>query len=66
MTNDTKDDANNEFRKTMSEEDTDGPLDTNLIVLYDKFVIPRRKVTDYRTECSGITKKTYAKRGSQQ
>ena len=42
-----------------------GPLDTNLIILYDKYVIPRRKVTDYRTEWSGITKETYAKRPSQ-
>jgi len=41
-----------------------GPLDTNLIILYDKYVIPRRKVTDYRTEWSGITKETYAKRPS--
>ena len=37
-------------------------LDDNLIVLYDKYVIPKggiSKITDYRTQWSGITKDTY-------
>ncbi len=36
-----------------------GGLDEGLVVLYDKIVIPRWKVTDYRTEYSGITRDTY-------
>ena len=35
-------------------------LDENLIVLYDKYVVPKGKITDYRTEWSGITKDTYS------
>ena len=35
-------------------------LTQNLVVLYDKFIIPKEKVTDYRTEWSGITKSTYS------
>ena len=34
-------------------------LEDNLIVLYDKYIIPKAKITDYRTEWSGITKDTY-------
>jgi hypothetical protein len=36
-----------------------GRLDEGLVVLYDKYVVPRGRVTDYRTEWSGITKDTY-------
>ncbi len=36
-------------------------LNQNLVVLYDKYVIPKEKITDYRTEWSGITKSTYSK-----
>ena len=36
-----------------------GGLDEGLVVLYDKYVVPRGRVTDYRTEWSGITKETY-------
>ncbi|KAL7452031.1 hypothetical protein ACHAWC_003771 [Mediolabrus comicus] len=36
-------------------------LNENLVVLYDKYVIPKEKVTDYRTEFSGISKSTYTK-----
>ncbi len=36
-----------------------GGLDEDLLVLYDKYVIPKGKVTDYRTEWSGITRDTY-------
>jgi DNA polymerase III epsilon subunit-like protein len=71
-TNDTNDNANdvnssNELTIKLEKQShrrkaPTGPLDTNLIILYDKYVIPRRKVTDYRTEWSGITKETYAKR----
>lgn len=35
-------------------------LNQNLVVLYDKYVIPKEKITDYRTEWSGITKHTYS------
>jgi len=35
-------------------------LNQNLVVLYDKYVIPKEKITDYRTEWSGITKSTYS------
>ena len=35
-------------------------LSQNLVVLYDKYVIPKEKITDYRTEWSGITKSTYS------
>mmetsp|Transcript_17711 Transcript_17711/g.40624 ORF Transcript_17711/g.40624 Transcript_17711/m.40624 type:complete len:635 (-) Transcript_17711:101-2005(-) len=34
-------------------------LDVHLCTLYDKYVIPKKKVTDYRTQWSGITKETY-------
>jgi hypothetical protein len=40
-------------------------LNQNLIVLYDKYVIPKEKITDYRTEWSGITKRTYSNNNSQ-
>ena len=33
-------------------------LNQNLVVLYDKYVIPKGKITDYRTQWSGITKDT--------
>ena len=39
-------------------------LNENLIVLYDKYVIPKGKITDYRTEWSGITKDTYSSQSS--
>ena len=34
-------------------------INQNLIVLYDKYVIPKGRITDYRTQWSGITKETY-------
>ena len=34
-------------------------LDEHLCTLYDKYVIPKKKVTDYRTQWSGISKETY-------
>ena len=34
-------------------------LDEHLRTLYDKYVIPKKKVTDYRSQWSGITKETY-------
>jgi len=43
-------------------------LDDNLIVLYDKYVIPKggiSKITDYRTQWSGITKDTYKQPSSE-
>ena len=42
-------------------------LNDNLVVLYDKFVIPKGgigKITDYRSEWSGITKDTYKQQSS--
>ncbi|KAL7528936.1 hypothetical protein ACHAWF_002772 [Thalassiosira exigua] len=38
-----------------------GGLDRDLVVLYDKYVVPKEKITDYRTEWSGITKETYTR-----
>ena len=35
-------------------------MNENLVVLYDKYVIPKGKVSDYRTQWSGITKDTYS------
>jgi hypothetical protein len=34
-------------------------INQNLVVLYDKYVIPKGRITDYRTQWSGITKETY-------
>lgn len=39
-----------------------GGLARDLVVLYDKYVVPRERITDYRTEWSGITKDTYSDR----
>jgi hypothetical protein len=36
-----------------------GRLGEGLVVLYDSYVVPKGRVTDYRTEWSGITKDTY-------
>ena len=36
-------------------------LDRDLAVLYDKYVVPKGKITDYRTQWSGITKETYCR-----
>eukprot|EP00970_Alexandrium_tamarense_P017729 scaffold10948_cov62-Alexandrium_tamarense.AAC.1 len=35
-------------------------MNENLVVLYDKYVIPKGKVSDYRTQWSGVTKDTYS------
>jgi hypothetical protein len=37
----------------------DAPLGGGLIVLYDKYVTPKGRVTDYHTEWLGITRDTY-------
>ncbi len=37
----------------------DGPLGGGLVVVYDKYVTPRGRVTNYRTKWSGITRDTY-------
>jgi len=50
----TEQNAENEQQQTLKR------LDENLIVLYDKYVVPKGKITDYRTEWSGITKDTYS------
>lgn len=34
-------------------------INQNLVVLYDKYVVPKGRITDYRTQWSGITKETY-------
>lgn len=34
-------------------------INQNLVVLYDKYVIPKARITDWRTQWSGITKETY-------
>eukprot|EP00986_Skeletonema_menzelii_P019915 scaffold29570_cov154-Skeletonema_menzelii.AAC.1 len=39
-------------------------LNQNLVVLYDKYVVPKEKITDYRTEWSGITKSTYSSKNN--
>lgn len=44
----------------MGQQQNFNRLDENLIVLYDKYIIPKGKITDYRTEWSGITKDTYS------
>eukprot|EP00571_Detonula_confervacea_P005909 CAMPEP_0172332020 /NCGR_PEP_ID=MMETSP1058-20130122/62224_1 /TAXON_ID=83371 /ORGANISM="Detonula confervacea, Strain CCMP 353" /LENGTH=661 /DNA_ID=CAMNT_0013049297 /DNA_START=36 /DNA_END=2018 /DNA_ORIENTATION=+ len=46
-------------KQTQMQEQKLTSLEQNLIVLYDKYVIPRGRITDYRTEWSGITKDTY-------
>jgi hypothetical protein len=38
---------------------TPNSIDQHLIVLYDKYVIPKARITDYRTQWSGITKETF-------
>ncbi|KAL9190567.1 hypothetical protein ACHAXT_000273 [Thalassiosira profunda] len=48
---------NGQRQKTVS-------LDEDLRVLYDKYVIPKGRITDYRTEWSGITKDTYRQSNS--
>lgn len=48
--------------KDSKEEKTDkiSNLNQNLVVIYDKYVIPKGNITDYRTQWSGITKETYS------
>mmetsp|Transcript_44545 Transcript_44545/g.94802 ORF Transcript_44545/g.94802 Transcript_44545/m.94802 type:complete len:692 (+) Transcript_44545:101-2176(+) len=55
----TKNALSNNAEDELSSHTAADSLDRNLVVLYDKYVIPRGKITDYRTEWSGVTKDTY-------
>lgn len=53
-------DCNVETEHDKKESDTQRKsIDQNIIVLYDKYIIPKARITDYRTQWSGITKDTY-------
>ncbi|KAL3790997.1 hypothetical protein HJC23_002986 [Cyclotella cryptica] len=47
--------------KVSNEEETCyNNMSQNLVVIYDKYVIPKGRIKDYRTQWSGITKDTYS------
>ena len=52
-----KDDSNN----SNDEAESPNSINKNLVVLFDKYIIPKGRITDYRTQWSGITKETYDK-----
>jgi RNA exonuclease 4 len=56
--------GNNKSSPQKSQKKNITSLNQNLVVLYDKYIIPREKITDYRTEWSGITKSTYSNNNS--
>jgi len=63
-------DISSDSAPALTDEDdtTTTNLEDNLIVLYDKYVIPKggiSKITDYRTQWSGITKDTYKQQTSE-
>jgi DNA polymerase III epsilon subunit-like protein len=56
--------GNNKSSPQKSQKKNITSLNQNLVVLYDKYIIPKEKITDYRTEWSGITKSTYSNNNS--